>query len=161
MAWYKITCQCSRCGFRWSRKTTKPDSPDPPCPNLACGEVQTPIGMDYSSNRAPGITGGNTLTKAYDETAQIVMDTYGMTDMRDDRHEGETSAPKLPPAQQAAADNYFGGPKGARRTRGFNGAAHAAAALSGRLTDPVTVARSIGTTHANRIRPPVHILNRQ
>lgn len=161
MAWYRITCQCSRCGFRWKRRTKNPDSPDPACPNLACGEMPVPIGMDLTSNRAPATIGASVGVRAIDETANIVMQDYGMTNMRDDVREGESATPKLPPAQQTMADNYFGGPKG-RRTRmpGFNAGASVAAALSGRLSDPVSTQRSIVQTHQQRIRPPVHIVNR-
>lgn len=161
MAWYQITMSCTRCGNRWKRRTKSPDSPDPPCPNLACGETPITRGMDLSSSRAPATIGANPRVQAVDETYKIVTQDYGMTDMRDDVREGESATPKLPPAQQTMADNYFGGPKG-RRTRmpGFNAGASVAAALSGRLSDPVSTQRSIVQTHQKRIRPPVHIVNR-
>jgi hypothetical protein len=162
MAWYKITCRCTVCGVKWVRRTKNPDSPDPACPNLACGEVPVPIGMDLSSNRAPATIGGNLRVQAIDETANIVMQDYGMTNMRDDVREGESATPRLPPAQQAMADSYFGAPKQQQTRRmGFNSRAHVAAALSGRLSDAVSTNRSIVNTHQQRIRPPVHIVNRQ
>lgn len=162
MAWYKITMSCRQCGFKWARRTKNPDSPDPACPNLACGEIPATIGMDLSSNKAPAAIGGNLRNKAIDETAHMVMQDYGMTDMRDDVREGESSAPKLPARQQAMADNYFGGPKGRRMTMpGMNPGRLAAAALSGGLSDAASTARSIGAVHANRVKPPVHIVNRQ
>lgn len=161
MTWYRITCRCTHCGTRWARRTKNPDSRDPPCPNLACGENVVPIGMDLSSNKAPAAIGGNIHNKAIDETAKMVMEDYGITDMRDDVRRGETASPKLPPQQQALADNFFGGPKGGRRSMpGFNPARHAAAAVSGQLVDPASTQRSIGSVHANRVRPPVHIINR-
>lgn len=115
------------------------------------------IGMDFASNRAPGIIGTNVHVKAIDETAKIVMEDYGHTDMRDDVRPGETMAPKLPPAQQAAADNYFGGGR-KRELGGVNLARHARAAMAGALVDPGSTNRSIGSVHAARVRPPVHIV---
>ncbi len=164
MAWYKITCRCVRCGFKWQRRTKNPDSPDPACPNLACGEMPVTIGMDLSSNKAPANIGGNVRVQAADEAMKIVTQDYGMTDIRDKVYEGESAAPKLPPKQQQMADNFFGGAGGsARRMRmpGFNAGASVAAALSGRLSDPRTEQRTLVQTHAERIRPPVHIVNRQ
>jgi hypothetical protein len=155
---YKITCHCVRCGHKWARITKDPDSPDPPCPNLACGETPVTIGMDLSSNKAPAAIGGNISVKAIDETAKIVMQDYGMTDLRSDVREGESAAPKLPPRQQQQADNYFGGGAGRRPMRGFNPAAHAAAAMRGQLSDAGSTNRSIGAAHANRLRPPVHLI---
>jgi hypothetical protein len=52
--------------------------------------------------------GKNVRVKAVDETAKIVMEDYQMTDLKDNIRHGENVAPKLPPAQQKAADNYFG-----------------------------------------------------
>lgn len=174
MARYKITCRCTRCNHRWSRFTRDPSETDPPCPRPTlyaddgktvletCGMEMLPIGMDLSSNKAPAAIGGNLRNKAIDETAHMVMQDYGMTDMRDDVREGESSAPKLPARQQAMADNYFGGPKARRMTMpGFNPGRLAAAALSGGLSDAASTARSIGAVHANRVKPPVHIVNRQ
>lgn len=156
---YKITCRCTICGHRWHRRTKNPDSPDPPCPNLDCGAQGQPIGMDLSLNKAPAAVGMSIGVKAIDETVRMVMEDYGMTDMRSDVREGESAAPKLPPQQQALADGYFGGGAGRRRTGGINLAAHARAALSGRLSDPRSTAMSIGATHAARMRPNVEIVN--
>lgn len=161
MAWYKITCRCTRCGTKWKRRTKNPESPDPACPNLACGEIPVIIGMDLTSNKAPATIGGNIAVKAMDETAAIVMQDYGMTDLRDDVRQGESASPKLPPKQQAMADNYFGGAKGRRAIPGMNPAAHVAAAVSGRLSDPASTNRSIGAVHQARVRPPVHIVARE
>lgn len=115
------------------------------------------IGMDFASNRAPGIIGGNVQIKAIDETAKIVMEDYGYTNLRDDVRPTETMTPKLPPAQQAAADNYFGGGR-KRDLGGVNLARHARAAMAGALVDPGSTNRSIVAVHAARVRPPVHIV---
>lgn len=156
---YKIICQCTRCGHKWKRFTSNPDSPDPPCQNLACGEQGVPIGMDLTLNKAPGIVGGNIQVKAIDETAAIVMQDYGLTDLRDDVRPTETTTPKLPPKQQEMADNFFGGP-GRRRMNGVNLGRHAAAAMTGALSDPVSTERSLVATHRQQLRAPTHILNR-
>lgn len=173
MARYKIICRCTRCNHRWNRFTADITSPDPPCPRVTmrdddgkpvstCGKETVPIGMDFSSTRAPALGGTSIRTKAIDETAEMVMQDYGLTDMRDDVREGETASPKLPPRQQEMADNYFGGPKARRMNMpGFNPAAAAAAAMSGRLSDTASTQRSLGAVHAARVRPPVHIVNRQ
>lgn len=167
---YKITCRCTRCNHRWSRKTSNPAETDPPCPRPTkydldgvtvletCGMQMNPIGMDLTSNKAPAAIGGNISIKAIDETAKIVMEDYGMTDLRSDVRETESMAPKLPPAQQQRADNFFGGAGGRRPMRGFNPAAHAAAAMRGQLSDAGSTNRSIGAAHANRLQPPVHVV---
>jgi hypothetical protein len=173
MGWFKITCRCLVCGYKWSFRTKDPDAEDPPCPRPVgwnsngnpiawCGKENHTIGMDLTSNRAPATIGEKLHVKAVDETYNIVSQDYGLTDMRDDVRQGESATPKLPPAQQKMADNYFGGPKQNRmRMPGLNTRAHVAAALSGRLSDPVSTNRSIVQTHEQRIRPPVHIVNRQ
>lgn len=170
MARYKITCRCVKCGFKYSHITKNPEAPDPPCPRPVryddggkavetCGTESVPIGMDLSWQKAPASIGGNIAIKALDETASIVMQDYGMTDMRDDVRQGEAAAPKLPPGQQARADAFFsGGGQTARRMR-INPGAHAAAAMRGALTDPQTADRSIGAVHRSRYRPGTQIIN--
>ena len=169
MARYKITCRCVLCGHRWSRFTANPDSPDPPCPRVTrwdddgkpaswCGQEVNPIGMDLTIARAPATIGASIQVKAIDETAKIVMEEHGFTDLRDDVRPGETMAPKLHPNLQAQADNFFGGPPGKRQTRGFNPGMHAAAAMRGAFSDPASTGASLGAVHANRTRPPVHLV---
>ena len=143
MSWFVVKMRCTVCGHSWKRRTKNPESADPPCPNLACGEAMLPIGMDLTLNKAPASIGGNIHVKAIDETAKIVMEEHGMTDLRSDVREGETAAPKLPPHLQAQADNFFGGPKG--RRQGFNPANHVRAALTGGLRDPLSTKRAIGS----------------
>jgi hypothetical protein len=156
---FKVTCRCTTCGHRWIYRTKHPDRPDPPCPNLDCGVQGEPIGMDLTLNKAPAAIGGNIQVKAIDETAKIVMEDYGMTDLRSDVRETESAAPKLPPVLQRQADNFFGGgPKGQRRSGSgmpINLAAHARAALAGGLRDPRTESQTIGAAHRTRMAPPV------
>lgn len=157
---YKVTCRCRSCGYKWSRIVTNYNQPDPPCPRPTkfdeagevietCGADQRPRGIDLTLNKAPASIGGNLAVKAIDETANIVMRDYGMTDMRDDVRVGESAAPKLHPTQQKMADGFFSGGASKRRM-GFNPGAHAAAALRGSLRDPVSEHRSIGAMHAER-----------
>lgn len=64
-----------------------------------------------AEQRGPAMVGGNPVVQAVDKTAGIVMQDYGMTDLKDNIREGESMAPKLPAVQQKQADNYFGGQK--------------------------------------------------
>jgi hypothetical protein len=177
MAWYLVTLRCSE-GHMWTRRTKNPASADPPCPILDCASRQSPrngtrvtyptdetpagppIGMDLSLNKAPATIGGNIQVKAIDETANIVMQDYGFTDLRSDVRETESAAPKLAPALQAQADNFFGGPKGrnAQAFGGINLGRHARAALAGRLVDPQSTNSSLVAVHRTRARPPVHLV---
>lgn len=154
MPMFKVTCRCATCGTRWNYRTKNPDRADPPCPNLDCGIQGEPIGMDLSLNKAPAAVGMNISVKAIDETAKIVMEDYGMTDLRSDVRETESAAPKLPPVLQQQADNFFGGgPKGGRRP-GINLAQHARAALAGSFSSPSLQDRTIGAAHRARLAKP-------
>lgn len=121
---YRPVYQCRACGMRWRGNSVRAGegrSPDedaafrlemngtPRCPNLDCGQIQTNIGMDLSLQRAPATIGASLQVKAIDETAKIVMQDYGMTDLRSDVRPSETAAPRLPPHLQVKADNFFGG----------------------------------------------------
>jgi hypothetical protein len=134
------------------------DLPDPPCPH--CGVVQRKRGMDVGAGRAPAV-GGSLVVRAVDETARIVMEDHGMTDLRSDVREGETMAPKLPPKQQEMADNFFSGPQ---RRRGSAGGLLGMparqviqAAVSGRFMTPDTV-NPVASHHAKRDAPPINII---
>jgi hypothetical protein len=96
------------------------DVPNPPCPLCSkmikkrdeeiMGTPPLPhMGMDsiIESGQAPGIVGANNQVKAIDLTAEIVMKDHNMTNLRTDIRAGEAMAPRLPPAQQKAADNFF------------------------------------------------------
>jgi hypothetical protein len=159
MAKYRNIYQCPQCGTKWKGPvytampgmTAVEDAetrPIPNCPNLDCGIAQIPRGMDMSSNRAPATIGANISVKAIDETAKIVMQDYGMTDLRTDVREHETASPKLAPVLQAQADNFFVG-RGRRQQVGVRDpktgnvvpmksspAAMGAAAISGAFRQP-------------------------
>lgn len=122
---YKISYRCEKCGHEWSRVTAKLGAKDPPCPARDC-ELKSLVERLAKENanltrmleeaRAPATVGGNTVVKAVDETARIVMEDHQMTNLKDNVRAGDIVAPKLPPAQQQAADGYFGGAHIAERT---------------------------------------------
>lgn len=72
--------------------------------------------------------------KAVDMTADIVMEDYKMGDLKDNVRAGESMAPKLDPARQHQADNFFGGAK-KRNNAGINTAALAKRAMAGSMRD--------------------------
>lgn len=67
----------------------------------------------YMGHTTSGITsqGSQTMIKALDMTAKMTMDTYQMSDLNlnSNMRPGDSCAPKLPPAQQKAADAFFNG----------------------------------------------------
>jgi len=112
----RVHYRCGVCGHEWSRVYKSTPRRDPPCPMLACQEVTRAEAELRAAERMeqilesripPGHIGESNVVKAVDETARIVMEDYGMTDLKDNIREGEGAAPKLPPAQQAAADGFF------------------------------------------------------
>jgi hypothetical protein len=100
-----VTFRCRVCAVKFKAKLYA-DDPDPACPNLDCGVVQTPIGLDVAAGRAPSV-GGSLTAKATDMAAEMVMQDHGMTDLQDAKREGDTMAPKLSIAQQRIADGMF------------------------------------------------------
>ena len=115
---YKMNYRCELCGTEYHRVCKAPPRKDPPCPNKGCGDKARIAEMEkqianltrmLESGVPPAQIGHKTITKAIDATASIVMEDYGKTDLRDNLRVGDTMAPKLPAAQQHAADTYFGG----------------------------------------------------
>jgi hypothetical protein len=175
MSKYRPIYNCPACGNRWRGSiatcldgmTPEQDAAwrlemegTPKCPNLACGKINVPRGMDLSMQQAPGLVGGNIQIKAIDETAKIVMQDYGMTDLRSDVRPGETAAPKLPPQMQEKVDNFFVG--GRKRHPGLpnkptlNPAFLGRAAIAGAYRQPT----GYGTVDTLRpdVQPPVRIV---
>jgi hypothetical protein len=115
---FKITCRCLRCGELYSWVTKKITDDDRPCPKKKCKaaaleeqierEVANRTKM-FEEQRAPGVIGDKPIVKAIDTTANIVMEDHHLTDLKDNIREGEPMAPKLPPQQQRAADEFFSG----------------------------------------------------
>jgi hypothetical protein len=114
---YRVRYRCAECGYEWHSRWMKVvPKTDPPCPNVSCVEVrqlrQTQLENQrlramLAEQRAPAQIGANAQVKAVDFTAETVMESYGMTDLKDNIREGESMAPKLPGPRQAQADNYF------------------------------------------------------
>jgi len=124
---YRVRYQCQDCGHRYSKTVKAVPKVDPPCPNKACAAAREVLALKaelanmkamIESGAAPAQIGKKVVVKAVDETARIVMEDYNMTNLKDNIRQGESVAPKLPPVQQRAADNYFGG--GALASRGMN-----------------------------------------
>lgn len=115
---YRVSYRCRECGHAWKGPWRKaPAKVDPPCPNILCAEIRVGrqaqlenqrLRIMLEEQRSPAQIGANNTIKAVDFTAQTVMENYGMTDLKDNIREGESMAPKLPAAAQAAADGYFG-----------------------------------------------------
>lgn len=94
--------------------------PDPPCPKcekkLKRTESElkpqaaipiTPLEQWVQDKQAPGIIGRNNTVKAIDMAAQIAMEDYKLTDLKDNVRQGDVMAPRLPVPLQKAADNFF------------------------------------------------------
>lgn len=161
MTRFQVRIRCNVCQHKY-RRTLEADNPealddiaDPPCPN--CAAVERRIGMDVGGGKAP-VVGGSMTVKAVDETARIVMEDHGMSDLRSDVREGETMAPKLPPHMQAKADAMFSRPKGG--LLGLPTGAIVKAAVNGRFSTPDTF-NPVAAQHAARDRPPVNIINQE
>jgi|HubBroStandDraft_6_1064221.scaffolds.fasta_scaffold04429_4 hypothetical protein len=115
---YRITAVCLHCEKEFHWTATSPGGPDRACPRRVCKaaaleeriarEVANRTKM-FEEQRAPGIIGDKPIVKAIDTTADIVMTDHHLTDLKDNIREGESMAPKLPQAQQHAADEFFSG----------------------------------------------------
>lgn len=115
---YRITCRCDVCLEEFSWETTKLTARNRACPNPVCVatrreenriKVERNRAKILEERRGPATIGDKPVVKAIDTTAEIVMEDYGMTDLRDNIREGDAVAPKLPAAQQRQADGFFGG----------------------------------------------------
>ena len=96
--------------------------------------------------------------KAVDTTADIVMQDYKIGDLPDHgMRVGDTMTPKLPPAQQAKADNFFGG--GKKSGLPFNSRQVAAMINSGGLRPEANGAMNpVAQMHRNRTKPATQII---
>ena len=120
------------------------------CP--ACGGKN----LQYRGTISHEISSDSVMrNKAVDTTANIVMEDYKLTDLKDNVRAGETMAPKLAPVLQEKADNMFGGAR--RKNAGFNGAALARLAKSGALRDPRTYVDPVATLKP-QYKPKVNIV---
>jgi len=163
MSRFLVRLRCTSCAHRFKRIMSAEDEmhlaelPDPPCPH--CGVIQKKRGMDVAGGRAPAV-GGSLAVRAVDETAKIVMEDHGLTDLRSDVREGESMAPKLPPVLQARADNFFSAPRARRNPAGgifsLPPAAVMKAAVGGRFMTPDTVVPMASQRAADR--PNIHVV---
>lgn len=160
---FQVTIRCQECHHRYKRVLAAEDESalaavaDPPCPRCSAA-ARAPKPFDFASRKAPGV-GGSLTARAVDTTAEIVMQDYGMTDLRSDVREGESAAPKLAPRLQAAADNMFARrpQRGGAGVLGLPPRSVLQAAVNGRFSTADTV-NPISIQHAKRDKPPIHIV---
>jgi hypothetical protein len=72
--------------------------------------------MDVAAGKAPGVIGAPDVV-AYDMAMDAAAHNAGLTNLVDKPRYGESSVPKLPPALQEKADNFWGKPAGAKTVR--------------------------------------------
>ncbi len=115
---YRITVRCLRCGKPFNYTTSRIMEDDRPCPRKACKSAALNEEIErrarnmaaiIESQRPPGHIGDSITVKAIDATAEVVMQDYALTDLKDNIRHGEAMAPKLPPDKQKLADGFFGG----------------------------------------------------
>lgn len=122
---YRVSYSCPRCGYAWKRTYKSIPADDPSCPSVRCAvdAATSALALQVANltrmleeQRGPATIGDKIVVKAIDETARIVMEDQHLTDLKDNIRTGESMAPKLPPAAQAAADGFFkkGAAQGAR-----------------------------------------------
>lgn len=91
--------RCPDCNHKWKAES-KLGFPEPDCPQ--CGFHPDPLPDRVC---APAIVG--TRSKAVDQAWSIAQEDFGLTNMRDNTKEGETSIimPPAPPANTIAPNN--------------------------------------------------------
>lgn len=171
MTSYKVTIRCLTCQHRYERVMKAEsadllaDRPDPPCPKCRKRAKTNVPTFDYTTGQAPAV-GGSLIAKAVDTTTEMVMQDYGMTDLRDAKREGDTMAPKLPGPMQSAADNFFNRPKQGQRLNpnagssplmGMSPGMVRNAAVSGRFMTPDTP-NPVAMHHKRQSKLPVNIV---
>lgn len=161
-----VTYRCKVCAVKF-KATIYDGDPDPACPNLECGEVQTAIGLDVAGGRAPSV-GGSLGTRAFDRATDIVMQDQHLTNLSDAKYEGDSMAPKLGHAQQKIADSMFDPKARAEVFGGMRGggsllnriAGQGAGAASSLIQPSRHYRDPIAPIHAARSAPPVNIIHR-
>lgn len=85
-----------------------------------------------------------------------------MTNLRDHLREGESMAPKLPPAQQEKVDNFWGGPRKAKLREAMPANLQpsnvGAAALGGAYRGQNEVSRLIAARHRDKVGLKTNVL---
>src|ERR1700743_2073415 len=122
----RVKGRCLRCGHIYSRVIKRLSDPDPPCPKKACKEQIAAeqkakearhVEAIIETGKAPGHIGENVHVKAIDQTAEIVMQDYGMTDLKDNTRQGDSMVPGLTPRQREMSKNFWGGKRQSDRKR--------------------------------------------
>lgn len=181
---FRLRLRCLRCGHEYrSKPFVAVPKLDPPCPREACRierEVERRLAdrerieRMLEERRPPAQGGRNPVVGVVDQVAEQVMRDYKLTDLNDNMRIGDIAAPKLPPAQQRAADSFFTGQEVARKLGGRRLAARVATlgaqvlnargplpsaniariqAASGRAGKSALVARPTGEPHMFNFRP--------
>lgn len=157
MSKFRVKLRCGACGHKYMRTLKAEDRDEldqvenPPCPK--CAAAERTIGFDPAGK--PPAIGKSLLTKAIDETNEIVTHDHKMTDIRDRPHEGESSMPALPPPLQRQVDGFWGG-KSRRNIAGLNPAALGRAALAGAYAPGRFRAPDVVKTHHDQ-KPSIPI----
>jgi hypothetical protein len=157
----RITFACEKCGHVWTRTFKAEPKYNPKCPAKACEEKARIADLErqlanlramVESGQGPATIGANIRVKAVDETARIVMEDQNLTNLKDNIRQGETMAPKLPPAQQKQADTLFAAAAGANvpvvgRSQGYH------RGVPAKWLQHVGARAIAGTYAANSVRP--------
>jgi hypothetical protein len=181
---FRLRLRCLRCGHEYrSKPLVAVPRVDPSCPREECRierEVERRLAEReriermLEERRPPAQGGRNPVVGVVDRVAEQVMKDYKLTDLNDNMRTGDIAAPKLPPAQQRAADSFFTGQEVARKLGGRRLAARVATlgaqvlnargplpsaniariqAASGRAGESALVARPTGEPHMFNFRP--------
>ena len=125
--YYEAHYSCSTCAYEFSVVSeVKPKGRCPGCPKCKVntsppkstakhqGRLHTEQQRQENHEGIikegfPAIGGKSSAHKAHDDTMQMVMQDYGLTDINDRPHEGENCVPKLPPHLERQVGSGFGG----------------------------------------------------
>lgn len=182
--WYRVKCRCLRCGHVYSRDYKHVPKVDPPCPKKACkaaiaveqkAKETAHVEAMIETGQTPGHIGENVRVKAIDQTAEIVMQDYGMTDLKDNTRQGDNMVPALTPRQREMSKNFWGGSrmKDLRKNPTYQLGIQAKNkamidnAMAGKFIpnvaasvprDSVTGDTVLSKIHGEKYKPPVNIL---
>jgi hypothetical protein len=160
---------CPKCAPKKAKKTKR----KPKVERRDAYEVaSSPIAHDgidgvIEAQRAPGINGANVTVRAIDETANIVMSDYGLSDLKTNTRAGDTMAPDLTPRQRQMNANFWGGKRGQKpmmdQAAGKQMVQQAMAGQflagnAGTPTDAVSGNEVLKDLHSRRVRAPTHTM---
>lgn len=110
---YQFRFYCRDCGHQWKKSIATEDPlgvRTPPCPKCRkAAKDRDGLSEIITSGRAPAIGGANVQNRALDMAAEMVMQDYGMTDVKapTDIRAGESQTPPIPRHLQQQADSFF------------------------------------------------------